>query len=94
MFDNLSEYSTLFGKMGYSAQEYFQLLVNGTKAGVYNLDYVNDVAKEFQIRVKDGSKSTNAAMMDMSKPTQKIWQEFLKGKGTVKDVSNAVLKRA
>ncbi|MFY2225355.1 phage tail tape measure protein [Bacillus altitudinis] len=92
MFDNLSEYSTLFGKMGYSAQEYFQLLVNGTKAGVYNLDYVNDVMKEFQIRVKDGSKSTNAAMMDMSKPTQKIWENFLKGKGTVKDVSNAVLK--
>ncbi|MFP3831233.1 hypothetical protein, partial [Pseudomonas sp. SIMBA_021] len=48
--------------------------------------------KEFQIRVKDGSKATNAAMSELSKPTQKKWQEFLKGKGTVKDVSNVVLK--
>lgn len=41
MFDNLSEYAPLFGKMGYSAEEYFQLLINGAEAGVYNLDYVN-----------------------------------------------------
>ncbi|MFP3453411.1 phage tail tape measure protein [Bacillus sp. SIMBA_154] len=92
MFDNISEYAPLFGKMGFSAKEYFQLLVQGAKAGVYNLDYINDVMKEFQIRVKDGSKATNAAMSELSKPTQKIWQEFLKGKGTVKDVSNVVLK--
>ncbi|MDZ5610813.1 phage tail protein, partial [Bacillus pseudomycoides] len=52
---------------------------------------VNDVMKEFQIRVKDGSKSTNEAMAEMSKDTQKVWQEFLNGKGTVKDVFNAVL---
>lgn len=38
MFDNLAEYSGLFADMGYSADEYFQLLVNGSKAGVYNLD--------------------------------------------------------
>ncbi|MDX5858764.1 hypothetical protein SIM22_32730, partial [Bacillus cereus group sp. BfR-BA-01363] len=43
------------------------------------------------IRVKDGSKSTSDAMGEMSKGTQKVWQEFLKGKGTVKDVFNAVL---
>ncbi|MGG3943368.1 phage tail tape measure protein [Peribacillus psychrosaccharolyticus] len=91
MFDNLSEYAPLFGKMGFSAEEYFQLLVNGSKAGVYNLDYINDVMKEFQIRVKDGSKATATGMGQLSKGTQKVWQDFLKGKGTVKDVSNAVL---
>lgn len=41
MFDNLSEYAPLFAKMGFSAEEYFQLLVKGSSAGVYNLDYVN-----------------------------------------------------
>lgn len=91
MFDNLSEYSGLFAKMGFSAEEYFQLLVNGSKAGVYNLDYINDVMKEFQIRVKDGSKTTSDAMGQMSESTQKVWKEFLKGNGTVKDVSNVVL---
>ncbi|HCG4535567.1 TPA: phage tail tape measure protein [Salmonella enterica subsp. enterica serovar Typhi str. AG3] len=91
MFDNLSEYSGLFAKMGFSADEYFQLLVNGSQAGVYNLDYINDVMKEFQIRVKDGSKTTSDAMGQMSESTQKVWKEFLKGNGTVKDVSNVVL---
>ncbi|MCG8395695.1 phage tail tape measure protein [Bacillus atrophaeus] len=91
MFDNLSEYAPLFGKMGFSAQEYFQLLKKGTDSGVYNLDYINDVMKEFQIRVKDGSDSTSGAMSQLSGKTQKVWQSFLKGKGTVKDVSNAVL---
>ncbi|WP_077735628.1 phage tail tape measure protein [Bacillus sonorensis] len=91
MFDNLSEYAPLFAKMGYSADEYFQLLINGSEAGVYNLDYINDAMKEFQIRIKDGSKSTSQAMGELSSSTQKVWKDFLNGKGTVKDVSNAVL---
>jgi phage-related minor tail protein len=92
MFDNLSEYSGLFGKMGFSAEEYFQLLVNGSKEGVYNLDYINDVMKENQIRLKDGSKLTSDSMSHLSKSTQNLWKEYQKGNGTVKDVSNAVLK--
>nr|WP_246570115.1 phage tail tape measure protein [Lentibacillus saliphilus] len=92
MFDNLSEYSSLFANMGFSAEEYFELLQKGTEAGVYNLDYINDVMKEFQIRVKDGSKSTSDAMGELSKDTRKVWKEFLKGDKTVKDVSNVVLK--
>lgn len=91
MFDNLSEYAPLFGQMGFSAEEYFQLLVKGSEAGVYNLDYINDVMKEFQIRTKDGSKTTSDAMAQLSSSTQQVWQDFLNGKGTVKDVSNAVL---
>ncbi|MFC4387524.1 phage tail tape measure protein [Gracilibacillus marinus] len=92
MFDNLSEYSTLFASMGFSAEEYFELLQKGTDAGIYNLDYINDVMKEFQIRVKDGSDTTSDAMELLSKETQGVWKEFLKGDKTVKDVSNAVLK--
>lgn len=91
MFDNLSEYAPLFAEMGFSASEYFQLLEQGSKAGVYNLDYINDAMKEFQIKIKDGSKSTSDAMGQMSKSTKKVWKDFLAGKGTVKDVHNAVI---
>jgi phage-related minor tail protein len=92
VFDNLSEYAPLFGKMGFSSEEYFQLLEQGSKAGVYNLDYINDAMKEFQIRTKDGSKATSDAMGQMSESTQKVWKDFNNGKGTVKDVHNAVIK--
>ncbi|EON70455.1 phage tail tape measure protein [Lysinibacillus sphaericus] len=91
MFDNVAEYAPLFGKMGYSAEEYFGVLERGSQAGVYNLDYVNDVMKEFQIRTKDGSKATNDAMKSMSKSTQNVWKEYLKGNGTVKDVASTVV---
>lgn len=92
MFDNLSEYSTLFASMGFSAEEYFQLLEKGSEAGVYNFDYVNDVMKELQIRLKDGSKATSDTMDQMSEGTQKLWKEYQKGEKTVKDVHNAVIK--
>lgn len=92
MFDNLSEYAPLFGKMGFSAEEYFELLGKGSQSGIYNLDYINDAMKEFQIRAKDGSKSTTEAMGQLSDSTQKVWKQFLNGKGTVKDVHNAVIK--
>jgi phage-related minor tail protein/SLT domain-containing protein len=91
MFDNLSEYAPLFGEMGFSADEYFQLLVQGSEAGVYNLDYINDVMKENQIRLKDGSKTTADAMGQLSESTQAVWQSYLDGDATVKDVSNSVL---
>jgi len=91
MFDNLSEYAPLYKKMGFSATEYFQLLKKGTDSGVYNLDYINDAMKEFQIRIKDGSKGTSDAMGQMSEKTQKVWESFKNGKSTVKDVHNAVI---
>ncbi|WP_423060229.1 phage tail tape measure protein [Bacillus thuringiensis] len=91
LFDNLSEYGPLFHEMGFSADGMFTILINGSKNGAYNLDYVNDVVKEFGIRVKDGSKSTTEAMGQMSKETQKVWKAMLEGKATSKDVFNAVL---
>ena len=91
MFDNVAEYAPLFGEMGYSAEEYFGILERGSQAGVYNLDYVNDVMKEFQIRSKDGSKATSDAMGQLSQSTQSVWKEFLNGKGTVSDVASTVV---
>ncbi|QEA00820.1 hypothetical protein D0439_20125 [Lysinibacillus fusiformis] len=90
MFDNVAEYASLFGNMGYSAEEYFGIMERGAKAGVYNLDYVNDVMKEFQIRVKDGSKSTDETFSAMSKSTFDLWESFNRGEATVAEVASAV----
>jgi len=91
MLDNVAEYAPLFGEMGYSAEEYFGILERGAQAGVYNLDYVNDVMKEFQIRAKDGSKATNDAMVQLSDSTQQVWNDFLAGNGTVSEVASTVV---
>lgn len=91
MFDNISEYAPLFKEMGYSAEDYFELLANGSQNGAYNLDYVNDIMKEFQIRLKDGSKTTDDAMSKLSKSSNKVWDSYLKGEATVKDVFEAII---
>lgn len=90
MLDNIAEYSPLFAQMGYSAEEYFGIMERGAKAGVYNLDYVNDVMKEFQIRIKDGSKSTDEAMSVMSKSTFDLWEAMNRGEASVSEVASAV----
>lgn len=91
MLDNVAEYAPLFGEMGYSAEEYFGILERGAKAGVYNLDYVNDVMKEFQIRIKDNSTKTSDYMSLLSKDSQKLWEAQYQGKATVAEVAASVV---
>ncbi|MED2985013.1 phage tail tape measure protein, partial [Bacillus thuringiensis] len=91
LFDNLSEYAPLFKQAGFSADEMFTILANGTKSDSYNLDYINDLVKEFGIRVQDGSKGVSEGFGDLSEETQKVWKLFNEGKGTAADVFNAVL---
>ncbi|XQY90639.1 phage tail tape measure protein [Metabacillus sp. HB246100] len=91
MFDNIAEYAPLFSQAGFSADEYFQLLIQGSQAGVYNLDYINDAIKEFDVRIKDGSKATSDAFGEMSKSTQDLWKKFNEGKISAKELHNAVI---
>ncbi|MBJ8153971.1 phage tail tape measure protein [Bacillus cereus] len=91
MFDNVAEYAPLYKQAGFSANEMFTIMANGTRDDSYNLDYINDLVKEFGIRVQDGSKGVSDAFAEMSPQTQKVWDNFNKGKGTSADVFNAVL---
>ncbi|HEF1897493.1 TPA: phage tail tape measure protein [Bacillus cereus] len=91
MFDNVAEYAPLYKQAGFSANEMFTIMANGTRDGSYNLDYINDLVKEFGIRVQDGSKGVSDAFAEMSPQTQKVWDNFNKGKGTSAEVFNAVL---
>jgi TP901 family phage tail tape measure protein len=91
MFDNISEYAPLFKQMGFSAQEYFTILANGSQNGAYNLDYINDIMKEFDIRVREGSKTTADAFGSMSQKTQDMFQKFKSGKITTEELFNTVI---
>ena len=60
--DSLNEYTPQFKAMGYSADEFLSILIKGSQAGAFNLDKVGDAVKEFNIRIKDGSKATTDAL--------------------------------
>lgn len=91
MFDNLAEYAPLWADMGYTIEEMFGMLSSGVETGVYNLDYLNDVMKEFQIRATDGSKATTDAVAELGPEVQKVWEAFSKGDATVADMSQSAV---
>lgn len=72
--DNLAEYAPLWEQNGYSAQEMFNTLQAGLDAGAYNLDKVNDLVKEFGIRVSDGT--VKAAIEEMGGSWKEIYDTW------------------
>ncbi len=88
--DNVAEYGGNFEQAGYTAEEYFQLLANGTKNGAYNLDKVNDSINEVKNRLGDGSIEKNISIF--SKDTKKSFKAWKDGKGTMKKVIDSIVK--
>ena len=66
------------------------MAVLSAENGVYNFDYLNDVVKEFGIRIGDGSKSTDDAMAGMLGSTQELFDKFQGGEATVADMAKAI----
>ncbi|MGX7293655.1 phage tail tape measure protein, partial [Enterococcus diestrammenae] len=75
--DNLAEYAPLFADSGYSAEEMFAILEAGLDGGAYNLDKVNDLVKEFGIRMSDGTVET--AVADLGGDFQGLFNEIKEG---------------
>jgi phage-related minor tail protein len=90
--DSINEYSPQFKALGMDATDMFTLFKQGAENGAFNLDKLGDIVKEFNIRVKDGSKTTAESFAGMSKETQALWKSFLDGKATGEEVFNAVVR--
>ncbi|WP_226677191.1 phage tail tape measure protein [Mesobacillus jeotgali] len=90
--DTINEYAPQFAALGYEAEEMFAVLEQGAVNGAFNLDKVGDAVKEFNIRIKDGSKTTAESMSQLSKGTQNVWKSFKQGKVTGKEVMDSIIK--
>jgi phage-related minor tail protein len=77
--DTINEYSVYFKSLGFSAEDMFNILISGAKAGAFNLDKVGDAVKEFNIRAKDGSETTKEAFKALGFDAEKMSQTFAKG---------------
>ena len=53
--DTVQEYSSTFAESGYSAEQMFMVLQNGSEAGIYAFDKTADAVREFGIRFKEGT---------------------------------------
>lgn len=79
MMDSFNEYSVYFKQLGFDAEGMWNTFKAGAESGSFNMDKVGDAVKEFGIRVKDGSKTTNEAFEGLGMNAGKMSQEFAKG---------------
>jgi TP901 family phage tail tape measure protein len=79
LLDSLNEYAPQFQAMGFSAEEFTNVLIDGAKNGAFSIDKVGDAVKEFNIRAKDGSDTTNEAFSSLGLNADKMGQAFAQG---------------
>lgn len=77
--DQIAEYSTYYAKLGFDAEDFFNIMISGAESGAYQIDYLNDAMKEFGIRTKDNSSSTNEAYETLGLNVDKINNKFAQG---------------
>lgn len=89
--DTLNEYSVQFGKLGFSAEDMFNVLKQGADSGAWNLDKVGDAIKEFSIRAIDGSDTTIAGFEALGFSADDMAARFAAGGDTAKEAFQEVI---
>lgn len=79
LIDSINEYSVQFAKLGFSADDMFNIFQQGADAGAWNLDKVGDAVKEFSIRSIDGSKTTTEAFEALGLNADEMMATFAAG---------------
>lgn len=79
MIDSINEYSVQFAKLGFTAEDMFQIMQEGAWTGAWNLDKVGDAIKEFSIRAIDGSESTAEGFTSLGLSADKMAKKFGQG---------------
>ncbi len=88
--DNIAEYAGKFAQAGYSAEEYFQAMTNGTKGGSYNLDKMQDAVNEITTRMSDGT--IEGSLDSFNDKVKEVFQSYKEGGATQKDVQDAIVQ--
>lgn len=79
LLDTANEYSNQFQSLGFTVEEMFDTLAAGSENGAFNLDKVGDAVKEFNIRSKDGSKTTIEAFEMLGLNADQMMNTFAAG---------------
>lgn len=93
MIDSINEYSVQFAKLGFSADDMFNIFQQGADSGAWNLDKVGDAIKEFSIRSIDGSKTTVEAFENLGFDADKMMSTFAKGGDGATEAFQKVTKK-
>ncbi|MUG24772.1 phage tail tape measure protein [Paenibacillus macerans] len=92
LLDSANEYANQFAALGFSAEDMFDVFAAGSAEGVFQLDKVGDAVKEFNIRAKDGSKSSIEAFEMLGLNADTMMHTFAKGGPEAKAAFSQILQ--
>ena len=93
LLDTLNEYSNQYKALGFSADQFAAHLIKGAQDGAFSIDKVGDAIKEFNIRAKDGSKTSMEAFDALGLSGTKATQMFAAGGKSAQMAFGEVVKR-
>lgn len=93
LLDTFNEYAVQYKALGFTAEQFAAHLVKGAEDGAFSIDKVGDAIKEFNIRAKDGSKSSMEAFAALGLNGQKATQMFAAGGQSAQVAFAQVVKR-
>ena len=79
LLDTLNEYSAQYQALGLNADQFVTSLIKGAEAGSFSIDKVGDAVKDFNIRAKDGSKSSAEAYAQLGLDANVMTAAFAAG---------------
>lgn len=85
LLDVLNEYSAQYSALGLSADQFIQSLISGADQGVFSIDKVGDAVKEFNIRAKDGSTTSQEAFELLGMSADNMTAKFAAGGKTAQE---------
>lgn len=91
LIDNINEYSVQFKKLGFNAEDMFNIFQSGADAGAWNLDKIGDAVKEFSIRAIDGSNTTIDGFTRLGLNVDSMASKFASGGDTAKNAFYQVI---
>lgn len=93
LLDTFNEYSVQYKALGFSAEQFTAHLIQGAKDGAFSIDKVGDAIKEFNIRAKDGSKTSTESFEALGLNAAYMTQSFAQGGKTAQQAFFEVVKR-
>lgn len=93
LLDTFNEYAVQYKALGFTAEQFAAHLVKGAEDGAFSIDKVGDAIKEFNVRAKDGSKSSMEAFAALGLNGQKATQMFAAGGQSAQVAFAEVVKR-
>lgn len=93
LIDTLTEYPSLFQRLGLSGEEAFGLVSQSMKAGARNSDLAADALKEFQIRATDASVLSASSFESLGLNAEEMTAKIARGGQEARDGLAEVLTK-